>query len=121
MSFPAVSAADEIEAADLAGNRHLGQCQHHQSIMMRRTDPSELHEPGENVNPCSPPSRTIRRGFIFPTVLDCITSCHGNPFLSGTLDLQQQFHQSCVRHHFIERFFVVVNDRSYFAQFYVEC
>lgn len=28
MSFPAVSAADEIEVADLAGNRRLGQSQH---------------------------------------------------------------------------------------------
>jgi hypothetical protein len=28
MSFSAVSAADEIEVADLAGNRRLGQSQH---------------------------------------------------------------------------------------------
>ncbi len=58
MSFPAVSAADEIEAADLAGNRHLGQCQHefehhcnspHRNATMRSPRVPTHHPPFEQV------------------------------------------------------------------------
>jgi hypothetical protein len=68
MSFPATSAADEIEAADLAGNRRLGQSQHEfghhcnsprRNATMRSPRVPKHHPPFEQV-PIMLPRRSLQ-------------------------------------------------------------